>query len=261
MFFPEKIKNILSTDRVLEVGPGGSPFHRSDVLLEKTFDEKEAVQQRGYAKELKTNKQVVFYAGGRFPFETNEFDYVICSHVLEHVPRHELNLFISELQRVAYKGYIEFPTAYYELINYQPVHLWLMTYQNQQIKFLDKNIYQSNFIDKTLRTLFYSDSKNSVVFEKFKTLFFAGFEWNSEINFKIVSNFDELDDQSLSSLNRILESSNGIDSNENKWKLFRKFKNYLKKYKDGFCKLGFLNRKAKVSKKAIIEKKKFSFSR
>jgi len=32
MFFPEKIKNIKKNDYVLEIGPGGTPFNRSDVF-------------------------------------------------------------------------------------------------------------------------------------------------------------------------------------------------------------------------------------
>ena len=53
MFFPERIRSIRNTDRVLEIGPGGSPHPRSDILLEKKFENlKEAEAQRGdiYAK-------------------------------------------------------------------------------------------------------------------------------------------------------------------------------------------------------------------
>ena len=42
------------------------------------------------------------------PFENDEFDFAISSHVIEHVE--DVNLFISELQRVSKKGYIELPT-------------------------------------------------------------------------------------------------------------------------------------------------------
>jgi len=195
MFFPEKIKSIRPTDRVLEVGPGGSPFPRSDVLLEKVFEDNEAHAQRGYANKLKSDKKIIFYHGERFPFEDNEFDYVICSHVLEHVPQNELNLFIQELSRVASKGYIEFPTAYYEVINYQDVHLWFMNYINNEIVFLHKEKNNSTFMDETLRKLFYSDAQNSLVFNRYKELFFIGFEWNKEIMYKVVDSFEKLDDK------------------------------------------------------------------
>src|SRR6266853_536925 len=127
MFFPERISKIRRTDRVLEVGPGAYPHPRSDVLLERKFThEEEAYAQRGYAAASKKTKNVIYYEGNRFPFGDNEFDYVICSHVLEHIPAEELEGFISELQRVAPKGFLEYPTVFYELVNFQPVHLWLM---------------------------------------------------------------------------------------------------------------------------------------
>ena len=40
MFFPEKIKCIKKTDKVLEIVPGNTPFYRSDVLLELKFENK-----------------------------------------------------------------------------------------------------------------------------------------------------------------------------------------------------------------------------
>lgn len=246
MFFPEKIISIKETDKVLEVGPGGSPYFRSDVLLEKVFENKEAHAQRGYAKELETDKEVVFYQGEVFPFRDNEFDYVICSHVLEHVPEEELNLFINELIRVAPKGYIEFPTAYYEIINYQDVHLWLMNYINEEIVFLKKTILQSTFIDKTLRKLFYSNAKHSSIFTRYKKLFFTGFEWEYEIRYKIVNSFEELDD------NKILDWENYFSRypKTKQKKLF--FKRVIKKllYK---IKQLFSKKKSNIAKTAIVE--------
>ena len=44
----------------------------------------------------------------KLPFKNKEFDYVILSHVLEHVPN--LLEFTSELQRISKAGYIELPT-------------------------------------------------------------------------------------------------------------------------------------------------------
>ena len=44
----------------------------------------------------------------KLPFKDKEFDYVILSHVLEHVPN--INEFTQEVERIAKAGYIELPT-------------------------------------------------------------------------------------------------------------------------------------------------------
>ena len=77
MFYANRVAGIGRGDRVLEVGPGGRPHPRSDVLLEYDFgDPDEARRQRGYTNPLKTDKTVIYYNDSRFPFVDNEFDYV-----------------------------------------------------------------------------------------------------------------------------------------------------------------------------------------
>ena len=57
-----------------------------------------------------------FYKGKKFikinekalPFKDKEFDFVIASHVIEHVE--DFEFFIKELERISTKGYIELPT-------------------------------------------------------------------------------------------------------------------------------------------------------
>ena len=119
MFFPKRIKSILPEYRVLEIGPGANPHKRSNVLLEKPFESEEETQmQFGHGHKLVTDKPVVFYDGNRFPFDDKEFDYVICSHVLEHVD--DVPCFLKEVFRVSHKGYFEYPLINYEyLFNYE----------------------------------------------------------------------------------------------------------------------------------------------
>lgn len=194
MFFPDKITKINRKSNVLEIGPGGSPHPRSNVLLERRFlDEQEAWAQRGYANKPRTKREIVYYDGGSFPFSDKEFDYVICSHVLEHIPAIELHHFISELQRVARGGFIEFPTVFYELINYQDVHLWLMNYRDDTILFLDKTIFKSNYIHKVYRETFYGvDQYMANAFTRYRHLFFKAFEWTETIKYAIVDEYDQL---------------------------------------------------------------------
>jgi len=189
MFFPEKIVSIIDTDRVLEVGPGGSPHTRSDVLLEKNFKEDDAREQRGHAPALKTDKELVFYEGNKFPFEDNEFDYVICSHVLEHVPSTEIVSFLSEIQRVGKRGYLEFPTIYYDYIYNFPKHLTFLLYEDGVIKYLGKEKTQIHLF-QPVQDFFYNSAIAGHVSltQSLKVYFFQGFEWQGNIPVKEADN-------------------------------------------------------------------------
>ena len=44
----------------------------------------------------------------KLPFKDKEFDFVITSHVIEHVD--DLDFFISEIERISNQGYIELPS-------------------------------------------------------------------------------------------------------------------------------------------------------
>lgn len=177
MFFPERIKNIKSTDCVLEVGPGGTPHPRSDVFLDLIHtNEENAAFQRGNADQLVTTKRTVYYEGGRFPFSDLEFDYVICSHVLEHVE--DVEYFLSELFRVASKGYIEFPTIYYEYLYNFSVHLTLLKIKNKTLFYLGKSATPLSVFDPVQSLFLQSLSKGyTKLIDDLKQVMFEGFEW------------------------------------------------------------------------------------
>ncbi|HSZ71256.1 MAG TPA: methyltransferase domain-containing protein [Cytophagaceae bacterium] len=192
MFFEERIKSIKETDKVLEIGPGATPHWRSDVFLERNYaSTKEYIAQTGHVGELKTDKRIVFYDGGLFPFEEHEFDYVICSHVLEHVDNPEL--FLKEIQRVGKKGYLEFPTLYYDYIYNFPEHTMLLMYDGRCIHWMSKvesglNQYKNvqAFFYRTCELEYYS------LIGDLKEYFFQGFEWENTILCKKAQTLDEL---------------------------------------------------------------------
>lgn len=194
MFFPERIRSIGPSDRVLEVGPGSLPHKRSNVFLERRIDDPElASAQRGHQPSAADESRMVYYDGGRFPFSDGEFDYVICSHVIEHVAPEELDPFIGELRRVAPRGYLEFPSVFYELICYPDVHLWMMNLRAGRMLFLDKRRFRSSFIHQAFREMFYGpDDYVYQTFLRYREFYFCGFEWQGEIDYAIVNSFDEL---------------------------------------------------------------------
>lgn len=184
MFFPERITQICESDLVLEVGPGASPHPRSNVFLDKKFaSEEEELAQCGYNSSEFDRSKVVFYEGGRFPFEDNEFDYVICSHVLEHIDELELPFFVSELCRVAKKGYLEFPTIYYDYIYNIPEHLTLLLKTEEGIYYISKERTGLSVFNKITSFFYASAFKGHVInVEPLKNYYFQGFEWSGKIS-------------------------------------------------------------------------------
>jgi SAM-dependent methyltransferase len=197
MFFPEKIKNIKVNSKVLEVGPGGTPHPRSDMFLDldPILFENEVIAgfQRGNAPILKTDKPIVYYDGRKMPFKKDEFDYVICSHVLEHVE--DPASFISELYRIGKSGYIEFPTIFYDYLYDIPVHINFLNLEGNTIKYIRKDKTPLSYFKSVQEFFLASLSMGySDIVDDLKPYMFQGFEWtkNSKIKIVEVSAIDEL---------------------------------------------------------------------
>lgn len=194
MFRHDIRKNIPQDGNVLDIGPGSMPYEDASVYLEKSFEPDEYYKQCGYTKANYNPEKTVCYDGGEFPFIDNQFDYVICSHVIEHVPANELSLFIKEMQRVGQKGYVEFPSPFYEIICFPEGHQWFINVRNGRLIFMDRNKFQSNPFHKCMRELWYSAGLR-YNFKLYKEFFFFGFEWgpeNTPIEYGFVDDFDEL---------------------------------------------------------------------
>lgn len=231
MFFPERIVSIKPTDKVLEIGPGATPYFRSDVFLEKRYEsEADLVAQSGRVGLLQTDKPVVLYDGGGFPFSDKEFDYVICSHVLEHVEN--ADLFLKEIQRVGIKGYLEYPTIYYDYIYNIPEHTLFLLYKNGVINWMTKEESGLNKYSQIQEFLFvslglgYQDLVNQL-----KEYFFQGFEWFDVIESKRVSNFSDLTYQNIENLLTshvrpavYVERNNNIDFSKVSFKKYLKYR-------------------------------------
>lgn len=159
MFFPKLIQSIKASDRVLEIGPGGSPHPRSDIFLEYEFDSPTLTEaQRGYDKPLVTDKPIIYCRSQEFPFEDQEFDYILCSHVIEHVL--DVDQFVSEICRVGKAGYLEYPTIYYEYMYNFPEHTTFIKHKDSTLFWMPKHrqLLQSFSLSKAFSTRVYPKS-------------------------------------------------------------------------------------------------------
>ena len=92
---------------VLEVGAGGNPYPRANVML----DAMESTIERN-EQSLVTDRPLVLGLCEELPFKDKSFDFIIASHVLEHTDEPEK--FLNELMRVGRAGYIETPEGWFE---------------------------------------------------------------------------------------------------------------------------------------------------
>ena len=77
-------------------------------------------------------KNFVKIENNKLPFKDKEFDFVIASHVIEHVE--DFEFFIKELERISSKGYIELPTRLGDNLVFENVkdHIWWFTFDDNE---------------------------------------------------------------------------------------------------------------------------------
>jgi SAM-dependent methyltransferase len=124
-----------SSALVLEVGAGGNPYPRANVLL----DAYEATRERHWAPLISDRPTVLGFVEN-LPFKDHAFDFVIAAHVLEHSS--DPARFIAELQRVAKAGYIEVPDAFMERINPYKDHRLEITCRDAKLVIRKKEAWQ-----------------------------------------------------------------------------------------------------------------------
>lgn len=165
---------------VLEIGAGGNPYFRSNVLV----DAYESTGERHWVP-LTMDRPTVLAFAEKLPFKDKEFDFVIASHVLEHSV--DPVLFLEEMQRVSKAGYIEVPDAFMERINPYPDHRLEITVRNEKLVIRKKNAWQ---VAPELVELYESRVKQVVTRHVIPTHpfdFHVRFYWVDKIDYEIVN--------------------------------------------------------------------------
>jgi SAM-dependent methyltransferase len=136
--------------RVLDAGSGDRPFGPATVLLDRLPRTLERADGR---KTENPSSSIVrqgkpFLVGGvqSLPFADHSFDFVYASHVIEHVV--DPLRAARELERVAPRGYIECPPAWFEFVDGNPFHRWLIDFVEGELHFRPKSEAETEFIQK-----------------------------------------------------------------------------------------------------------------
>ena len=224
---------VKATDLVLEVGSGGSPYSRSNVLC----DPYEETAERHYEPLIKDRPIIQAFAE-ELPFKDNAFDFVIASHVLEHSSNPIK--FLSELQRVATAGYIEVPDAFMERLTAYPFHKLEITEKNETliISYKKNTIHDeevvsmfsnkaSNIFPKWAKSFpfnfhvryYWSKDKGGIKYKILNPEVNLNWNWNSDIkasnSIKIKKSIIEVLKKRILKIHRYIFSQNKINKNLN----------------------------------------------
>ncbi len=165
---------------VLEIGAGGNPYFRSNVLV----DAYESTGERHWVP-LTMDRPTVLAFAEKLPFKDKAFDFVIASHVLEHSL--DPIRFLGEMQRVSRAGYIEVPDAFMERINPYPDHRLEITVRERKL-IIRKKI--APLVDTQLVEL-YEDRVKPIVtsnlIPRHPFDFHVRYYWTGEINYEILN--------------------------------------------------------------------------
>ena len=177
--------NIKKTDRVLEIGGGHNPHPRADVVVDKHTDDN---THRDGSLKILHHQTFIEADGENLPFGDNEFDYVICCHVLEQVENP--TKFLKELSRVASKGYIEIPSLTGEFLIPKNSHRWVtLELENKLILTEKVNIgmdkQKHDFGDLFLCYFNNQSIAFKILMITHPDLFTVRYEWENKVDFII----------------------------------------------------------------------------
>jgi ubiquinone/menaquinone biosynthesis C-methylase UbiE len=156
--------------KVLDIGCGYTANERATVVSD--------VQD---LSNFYKDKHFVKITEKKLPFKDNEFDFVITSHVIEHVD--DFQFFISEIERISKKGYIELPTKLGDNLVFENSndHLWMFEYDDVSNILLASK--KQEFIEP-----FVSVSTAKKLEKIFRQSLILEIIWSDKIDYKILSN-------------------------------------------------------------------------
>ncbi len=162
---------------VLDVGSGGNPYPRSDVLLDRI----EGAEHRN-GDSMVIDRAAVFADATNMPFKDKSFDFVVASHILEHMS--DPAAFLHELQRVAKAGYIETPNALFERLAPFDIHCLEILEVDKTLRIFKKSkVVHDDFLG--CHNMLDRGEDWGELMHQFPEMFHVRYFWNEEISFVI----------------------------------------------------------------------------
>lgn len=182
--------------RVLDVGSGGWPFTRATHLADKYPD------RTSHRFEAIVRDQRPFYEVDleKLPFADKAYDFVFCSHVLEHMDNPGAAM--RELMRVGRSGYIEVPTRLSDVMfNFTRLanhHRWHGLVVGATVVLIEWNDWERRDLGNDFFDALQSDYANAFqdFFECNRDLFFASCHWNGAFDFIVIDKHGRVIDSS-----------------------------------------------------------------
>lgn len=171
---------------VLDVGGGDVPYPRANVVLDKYLDNFE----RG--TNLRLDRPLIIGDARKMPFKDKAFDFIVASHVLEHMDNPVL--FLKELMRVGKAGYIETPSILYETIVPYSYHKLYIHLEDDKL-FIMKKIksWKGDPLLNWLSEEFSKIKKYQSLFNIYPEAFHVRYYWKDKIDYEVVNQEEEFE--------------------------------------------------------------------
>ncbi len=202
-----RVGQIGEHELVLEIGSGDRPNPRSDVLVDRYIEDN---TERG--GDLRIDRPLIVADAEELPFKDKAFDYVVCFHILEHMP--DPAKFLREVMRVGKRGWIQSPSEIAERLFHWSFHRWYVNLIDGKLV-LHPLDYEGGQDKDTFGDLFdhlYAQNPRFARFSRsMPALFYVDYEWSGEIAFEVrdSSPLDLHDPATLRELVRPQESLTG----------------------------------------------------
>jgi uncharacterized protein YbaR (Trm112 family) len=164
-------------DLVLDVGSGHNPNPRSDILCDRYIEDD---TERGGS--IRADRPLIVADGHNLPFKDKAFDYVIASHIIEHMDDPER--FCSELQRVSRAGFIASPTELAEHMFYWSFHKWYVNKTGDKLV-LHPKVNVPNIFGDLFHYMYEYNPWYARFHRSLPDMFWMEYEWRDRINIEI----------------------------------------------------------------------------